>query len=211
MTEETLPREELLRKMLNMTTSSNDGQALVAIRKANALLEGAGWSWDKLLAGKIRIVENPFKNIPNPKRTESPSSFGASFTAAPPPTQPQAKGRAPSPTTRPRSGCRWEYDAFGDCWVNTNAPTQQRQWPPQNLGLSKKNLYGGHCYCCGDYVDNEKGFILKPSDKNPAASSKWAVCCAACNKNGSHVPKSAAPKQTGQTTVTATAPPLGSL
>lgn len=79
-----LPKQELLLKMLNMTTADNDGQALVAIRKANALLASAGWTWEKLLLGKIVVVADPFANIKSP---DSNKKFAGS---APPPQTPRA-------------------------------------------------------------------------------------------------------------------------
>ena len=46
-----LQKHHLLLKLLKMTTSDNDGECLVSIRKANGLLREAGWDWDRLLAG----------------------------------------------------------------------------------------------------------------------------------------------------------------
>lgn len=191
-----VPREELLRKMLNMTTSDNDGQALVAIRKANALLESAGWSWDKLLAAKIKIVENPFKNMPNPIK---PERVDAPPTTPYPPDSKQFAGA---------SSGRW----------SATPPQPPRPTPPprpasRGLGLTRSNMYANHCYCCGDYVANNTGFIMKPRDFNINAPDKWAMVCKDCNINvGPHnIPRTAAMKQTGQTTVRAPAPNLGDL
>src|SRR5882672_7473149 len=61
-----LPKQELLIKLLRMTTSDNDGEALTALRKANAFLNAAGWDWERLIHGKIRIIEDPFKNLGTP-------------------------------------------------------------------------------------------------------------------------------------------------
>lgn len=227
-----LPKEELLRKILNMTTSDNDGQALVAIRKANKLLFDAGWSWDKLLAGKIKIVESPFKNIPNPSRPAPPPppqptyaeaatgrwSGGGMAGAAR--SQPRPNGRAPYPTSHPRPGCRWEYDAGADTWVNVPIPQPARPAPPPGLGLSRKNLYATGprkgCYCCGTYVANEAGFMMKPAsfaDFNARYPDKWEIVCAPCNKTKRSwdVGPTPARVQTGETTAPAPAPDLGSL
>jgi len=54
---EDLPKQELLIKLLKMSTSPNDGEALIAVRKANELLKSAGWDWEKLVNGKIKVVQ----------------------------------------------------------------------------------------------------------------------------------------------------------
>lgn len=202
MSDETLPREELLRKMLNMTTSDNDGTALVAIRKANTLLAAAGWSWDKLLSGKIKIVESPFKNMPNPTR---PERFEPK-TPSPTPT------RAAHPLSSPRSGCHWVYDSYADTWVNEpNITPPTPAAPTPRLGLTRPNLYARYCYCCGDYTNNNQGFIMKPRQFNPRAPDKWEIVCKNCNNTRSpnHINERPAMKNTGQTT--SPAPDLGSL
>lgn len=182
MAEQELPKEELLRKMLNMTTSDNDGQALVAIRKANALLAQAGWSWDKLLAGKIKIIESPFKNMPNPAPKQAS-------------VQDEWRSRNPSPPPQRPA------DPY-----NVRGATTGR-----GLGLNRKNMYANYCYCCGDYVANDVGFIMKPKDHNPSAPDKWSIVCASCNQTCNYVPVKASMKNTGQTTVRAPAPNLGDL
>lgn len=221
MADEQLPKEELLRKMLNMTTSDNDGQALVAIRKANALLSAAGWSWDKLLAGKIKIVESPFKNVPNPGKPTPVYS------------QPQAKPapmpvRSPRPTHSAGAGRMWQYSNFSDSWESVLDPSYaaQRQREEaqaaaaaaqqrRGLRLNRTNMYANHCYCCGDYVKNQDGFIMKPKDFNPSAPDKWAIVCTPCNNSCSPdrwgVSEKPAARNTGQTTVRVPAPDLGKL
>jgi hypothetical protein len=63
---EEIQKHQLLVKLLKMTTSANDGEALTAMRKANDLLTAAGWDWDRLMAGKITVVGDPFANLGNP-------------------------------------------------------------------------------------------------------------------------------------------------
>lgn len=46
---EAKPKLPMLTKLLKMTTSSNDGEALVAIRKANAYIKQHKLTWDELL------------------------------------------------------------------------------------------------------------------------------------------------------------------
>jgi hypothetical protein len=88
MTQE-LPKHELLLKLLKMTASSNDAEALAAIRKANQLLAIASWDWDRLLAGKITVVGDPFGNLHRPQASQSTE-------------MPREAPRAPSPRPAPQ-------------------------------------------------------------------------------------------------------------
>src|SRR5258708_37740642 len=63
-----LPKQELLLKLLGMTTSASDNEALMAIRRANELLARAGWTWEMLIREKIKIIENPFNGLADPTR-----------------------------------------------------------------------------------------------------------------------------------------------
>lgn len=61
-------RVEKLIKLLKMTTSSNDSEALVAIRMANQLVaQHLGNDWDALLKGKLKIIADPFVNLDTPR------------------------------------------------------------------------------------------------------------------------------------------------
>jgi hypothetical protein len=94
----TIPKHIMLGKLLRMTTSPNDGEALTAIRKANALLTAAGWDWDKLLTGQIKIIEDPFKNLPSPFAPRQPATTTAYTPTprAPAPPPPAPKRGTPS-------------------------------------------------------------------------------------------------------------------
>lgn len=94
-----LPRHELLLKLLKMTASTNDAEALVALRKANQLLATAGWDWDKLLSGKITVVGDPFGNLQRPAAHE-PNPYAQPRT---PPGRPAAtQAQCPPHTTAPK-------------------------------------------------------------------------------------------------------------
>lgn len=45
-------------KLMMMTTSPNEGEALTATRMANALLLEANLNWDEFLRGKAKIISN---------------------------------------------------------------------------------------------------------------------------------------------------------
>lgn len=68
-------------KVLLMTTSDTDGEALAAIRRANSMLRNAHIDWEKLLRGKVTVVADPFNDIPAPK-PKPPVS--ADYTRQPP-------------------------------------------------------------------------------------------------------------------------------
>lgn len=51
-------------KLLKMTTSSNDAEALVAARMANEQLQKLGWDWEKLLTQRVTVVADPFNDAP---------------------------------------------------------------------------------------------------------------------------------------------------
>ena len=50
------PKFEKFIKLMKMTTSSSEGEALNAIRMANSLLLEANLDWDEFLRGKAKIV-----------------------------------------------------------------------------------------------------------------------------------------------------------
>ena len=53
------PKFEKFIKLMKMTTSPSEGEALNAIRMANALLLEANLDWDDFLRGKAKIVGGP--------------------------------------------------------------------------------------------------------------------------------------------------------
>lgn len=114
---EDLNKLDLLIKIMGMTTSDNDPTALVALRKAQALLKAEGWDWERLLRSKIKVVENPFSKVTAPKARP------ANFTQPPPP-QP-----APPPQqTSPRQSRG--TDPWGRPWhdVDWGTPKPDDQW-----------------------------------------------------------------------------------
>lgn len=84
-------------KMMGMTTSDNDGQALVAIRAANALLRKLNTDWDSILRGKISIIADPFGDIPVVQQAPKPPAPKADTTS------PNPWPGAPPPWTRPKA------------------------------------------------------------------------------------------------------------
>jgi len=91
---------ELLIKLLKMTTSSNDSEALLFLRKANEQLTKAGWDWDRLLHGKVTVMADPFAGVPVPPVVRQTQT--APLRPSPPPPPPyQPRSYSPPPPPQP--------------------------------------------------------------------------------------------------------------
>jgi hypothetical protein len=76
----------LLIKLLKLTTSNNDSEALAAMRKANEQLPKLGGDWEKLLLGQVKVVADPFANL-----QAAPKPHVAETAKPKPAPQPQAQ------------------------------------------------------------------------------------------------------------------------
>ena len=158
-----LPKHQLLLKLLKMTTSDNDGECLVSIRKANGVLRDAGWDWDRLLSGKIKVIGDPFNGV------AGPINRGAGDRRPPPPPTFNRPAAAPSAPPRPAPA----------------APPRPATPPPPprpKINSTKENIFPGPCYCCGAHVPAKVGYIFDPSKLNPRAKKKWHPVCHTCNQ-----------------------------
>lgn len=200
-----LPKQALLLKLLRMTTSDNDGEALTAMRKANELLASAGWDWEKLLAGKIVMVGDPFGNVAVPEARRNNSSFTSPPPPAPPPRPAPMRPAPAPPRSTPPPPSSWGTQPSAT--VRTHTPPRQRT-PISSL----VNRYGGGCWCCGDTVDVGEGFAFKPKDFNSAIKmDKYFVICTSCNSSRvpSDIYRTFAPRtyQNAHTRAAQSAPP----
>lgn len=94
---------DLLIKLLNLTTSSQDGEALVAIRKANEQLSRFNATWESLIRSKVTIVADPFSGTPSqaqPTFQSRPAPAATPPRPAPPPPPPRPAPRPASPSSR---------------------------------------------------------------------------------------------------------------
>ena len=66
----------ILIKMLGMTTSKHDGEALVAIRKANSILAENNLSWEQLLSLEQPASQRSSYATPPSKRRNAAPSWG---------------------------------------------------------------------------------------------------------------------------------------
>lgn len=74
------PRERLV-KLLMMTTSDKDGEALVAVRKANKLLRQLGVNWQELLA--LPLIEDEPEPKPPPPSNDKHGGRQSAFVRRP--------------------------------------------------------------------------------------------------------------------------------
>jgi hypothetical protein len=59
-------------KLMMMTTSSHDAEALTAMRKANALLSAEGKNWEELITGLVPMEQERREEPKSRPRTETP-------------------------------------------------------------------------------------------------------------------------------------------
>lgn len=150
---------DTLIKVLLMTTSSQDGEALAAMRRANILLRNANTDWDKLLRGKVTVVADPFADIAAPDTKERFSSSK--------PTVPQ-KPQVPDPPT---------YTAYPKTATRPMGPAATPRAPsysPQAARRNNTNSFAGHCYNCNDAVAAGYGALRD-------IMGKTHVFCEDCN------------------------------
>lgn len=178
MTDTPLPKQELLVKLMGMTTAENDHEALAALRRANALLSAAGWDWAKLIHGKITVVADPFAAIADPR----PTAPTATTQRTPAPGRPQPM--------RPRSPPPYDSDQHGWGPVFGGGPSAPPSPPPQaptsltNIKGVSVNRFPGFCWCCAQEVIAGRGFVFKPRAHNPYGPDKFMVICAPCEGKG---------------------------
>lgn len=79
------PNLDKIIKLMGMTGSAHDAEAISALRMASKLMRDWGWTWDSVLRGKIKIMPDPFANLPMP--TTAPPRQSAAPPPPPPPKQ----------------------------------------------------------------------------------------------------------------------------
>lgn len=175
---------ELLIKLLKMTTSAVDGEALTAMRKANDQLKKCGGDWELLLRGKVTLVADPFMSVASPQKGNG-DIYSERTRSAPP---------RPTPTPPPPSG------GWGAAATNFGAaPRPQRPPPPPPPPQSppkatRRNAFTGHCFMCGQFVDAQKGWIFQQPNKN-----RWEVLCDRDATSTRPIPSRRAPIQKAST------------
>jgi hypothetical protein len=152
------PSLTLLTKLMKLTTSSNDSEALLAMRKANEQVAKFGGDWETILKGKITVIGDPFASVTRPP-VNAPS-----HSAPPPPSTPHH-------TSTPRSTSR------------TAPPPTFTSPPPRpspNVNAQRLNVYAGACTGCRTHVAVGKGMA-----RRNMADTAWDLWCSSCLKVGS--------------------------
>lgn len=201
MAENTSTNFKLLVKLLGMTTSANENEATIAMRRANDVASKFG-GWEKLLLDRVTIIEDPFEKIERPDANTGRNSHGSTPSAPTRPqdfsfsgfaTQPQQPASPATPTPPPG------YKPWNS--PPPPPPPKPKQHSRYSVNLAvRTNKYSGNCFCCGVFVDGGKGGIFKPRDHNTAATDDWKITCNQCSRIGSStVPARPAKKRRAST------------
>lgn len=175
----------LLAKLLETASrpTTTDNEALLAIRKAGEHMLQGDTTWEELLAGKVTIIEDPFSKIAEPPAKSSPVTSHGSAPKRPflDPDNPQGwtgnfgYSQPPTRPVRPSTGPLRAQPAAA----------------PRTSGKGqKRNDYQGYCFCCGDPVGPQLGYLFRPN------GGTWAIACTSCNGPNVAVPsQKAKPKR----------------
>lgn len=122
---EDLPNLGLLIKLMRLTASDNDSEALLAIRKANEQLSKFGGDWERLLLGKVTVIGDPFLGSSIPTPPSAQPSYNRPSTPSRPAPSPPPQPAPPPPQYQPQAAPQQSY---------TNYPrhrTTRRKFPPK--------------------------------------------------------------------------------
>lgn len=147
---------DLLIKVLGMTTSSADGEALSAVRRANSMLKSAAISWETLLRGKVTVVADPFANIPTPSAPQPTNNY-----KPPAPARPQTPqwSKSPSPP-RPARATQFTVKCFFCLTLVPSGAGVMRYVPP--CGPEPTGANKVFCIDCNIDASNGKIDINQP-------------------------------------------------
>jgi len=141
------PNLGLLIKLLKLTTSSSDAEALSAMRKANEQLAKFGGCWERLLTSHVTVIGDPFVGIATP-----PPRAPISEPPRPPRTAPPRTAPPPPPPRGPR-------------------PAKPRGGP------ALPNRYDGVCILCKKQLSAGEGLLRRdPKDTRWEVTCKPGTC-----------------------------------
>lgn len=171
-------------KLLGMTTASNDGEALAAMRMANRELDRLGKTWHEFIMSKITVVADPFAQVPTPPSTPTADAYGRPCdwrnatapsrpTPPPPPRRPQ-----PTPPRPPAAGTP-DYSYMSH---QSQRPRAQPDPFKQTSGRPAKakqpgrttNRFAGLCAKCKERVGVGEGEAFLDG-KFASGKDRWAV------------------------------------
>lgn len=159
------PSLSMLTKLMLMTTSSNDNEAMTALRKANAQADKFG-GWAEILKGKITVIGDPFADAPPMPASRPQNAYG---TPNPPPRR--AASAAPPPPPRPQAQPSWQ--------TTTMQQPRPARSASQHKGRVRVNMFAGMCVKCTNNVPVQTGFAITetPFNRKPKG---WEVMCDPC-------------------------------
>lgn len=189
---------ETLIKVLLMTTSSTDGEALAAIRRANSMLKNASVDWRSLLEGKVTVVEDPFENIAAPKNyaTAAPVNKPSRPAPPPPPRQQHKCVDCGLDLTGYQTKIMGSSNYCQRCYdAKLRAAARPQPAPSQSYGVGggrtatsqrtrNTNSFAGHCFVCDTYVAAGYGALRDVNCR--LSDGTWAqtkIFCEDCNMN----------------------------
>ena len=166
-------------KLLGMTTSTNDAEALVALRAANRELDRLGKTWHEFITSRLTVVADPFGSIPTPPpgrgmdsgayATSTPHirTTGGGGTTATTSRLRQKSPPPPAPTSdeylkrRPKAA----PDPFA---TTSGSPAQAKQ--PTRIS----NRFAGLCTKCRERVGPGEGEAYLDG-KFTSGKDRWSV------------------------------------
>lgn len=157
----------LLVKLMGKTTSDNDNECMMAIRKANEHIKHAGKTWQEILTEHITVIGDPFGDdlpVTAPKRRAEP----------PPPPPPPAPhySHALGPNF-----CRACNISITDPSIRYACAT-----PFARAGqIRTPTQCQGACASCGRAQPVGSGHDIADGSGN------WKLWCTACAQNAGHV------------------------
>lgn len=132
-----LPNLGILIKLMKMTTSTHDGEALNALRMANKALSKFGGDWETLLRGKVTVItSDPFSSIPETPAAKAPPPKPPPPPVYTPPTRPYNPRPASPPPVRVRADVQLLLDAIEFVTLGQTTQLQidlvAKDWKTQN-------------------------------------------------------------------------------
>jgi hypothetical protein len=126
-------------KLMLLTQSPNDNEALAALRKANSWLRNAGADWEMILRGKVTVVADPFAGLDAPQASQTayrPSTPTRPIPQAPPPRpQPAAAAYQAAQPAQQYAAAQAQAQA-SQRYSPQPAPQRRRKTTLADLGLA---------------------------------------------------------------------------
>lgn len=168
-------------KLLGMTTSANDAEALSFIRAANSELDKLGKTWSEFIMSKVTVVADPFDKVPTPTQSTSDidtaygrggdwRNRGATAPQRPPPPRTQRQPSRPAPAP--------DYSYMGPkprANPDPFATTQGKPATAKSPGAARiENKFAGLCTRCKERVGPGEGEAFLDG-KFANGKDRWSV------------------------------------